>query len=411
MSDKATEKLIQVLKDRLFPGTPSFRLVGRAGVGTPSGKLADYVFGLPGEQVGPAQIFSLLRWGGQFVYMTNNLREMEAIRANFNPQTGFMIDEEEGRYKKGMFAKKWFYFVARKVLLIPPGETTDRFTFSVRLVRSPDGQAGYVVLKEVPSYNVIFRRLRERAPQVGTDVLAKRAKKLVERVFPVFLTREAAFLSLLQRDLPSPHNKRVPSVVGVEKGSDGLVHKLYVEWLRLGCNPLPHLEFAYQSADMLRALHDIVGVIHLDLRLDNFVITHDGVGFIDFGSAVRVNENLNESPMLRSLFGEMMSTSTIQQRLGQMIKTGKVTSSYISSAHQKVDKAIDLFYLAVQMRFPLSNPDFEGLVQFNKDSEAARYLAGLTAAVLRPRDPNNAKYTSAADLLRGIDHIRQKMKG
>ena len=69
-----------------------------------------------------------------------------------------------------------------------------------------------------------------------------------------------------------------------------------------------------------------------------------------------------------------------------------------------------MFYLAVQMRFPLSNPDFEGLVQFDKSSEAARYLAGLTAAVLRPRDPNNAKYTSAADLLRGIDHIRQKMK-
>jgi len=37
--------------------------------------------------------------------------------------------------------------------------------------------------------------------------------------------------------------------------------------------PIEQIEFARQSADLLRALHDDARVMHLDLRLDNFVIT------------------------------------------------------------------------------------------------------------------------------------------
>ncbi len=72
------------------------------------------------------------------------------------------------------------------------------------------------------------------------------------------------------------------------------------------------MEFARQAAELLHVLHDRAGVIHLDLRLDNFVLTEHGVGFVDFGSAVRCGEDLKANPMLGTIFGELMKTSQIR---------------------------------------------------------------------------------------------------
>ena len=99
-------------------------------------------------------------------------------------------------------------------------------------------------------------------------------------------------------------------------------------------------------------------VIHLDLRLDNFVITPQGVGFVDFGSAVRVGEAFPEASLLSNLFGEMMRTSQIQRMLGKMSESGQITSEEIRAGYHRVDKAVDFFYLAVQINNPHANPDF-----------------------------------------------------
>ncbi len=228
-------------------------------------------------------------------------------------------------------------------------------------------------------------------------------------VFPTFLTREAAFLKLLQRDLPEVYRCRVPEALDVAKDSRGFVCELHMNWLRNRSEPITQLEFAKESADLLAALHEQAAIMHLDLRLDNFVLTKDGVGFVDFGSAVRIGEQLQRSNMLHALFNEMMRTSQIQRMLGQMLERGEVTNQIIRNVHGKVDKAVDSFYLAVQINQPHKHPELRHLVRFDATGKAAQQLQHLTAAVLRPKNPHKAQYKSAADIRRGILRIERSL--
>ncbi len=152
-------------------------------------------------------------------------------------------------------------------------------------------------------------------------------------------------------------------------------------------------------------MHDQVGVIHLDLRLDNMVITEGGVGFVDFGSAVRQGEDIQGNPLLSTIFDELMRTSQIQRLLEKMTTTGEVTSSILNSAHGKVDKAVDLFYLAMQINSPLGNPDFAGLVRMDPASVEAAALARITQEVLKPKHPDRPTIQTAGDLLKSINRI------
>jgi hypothetical protein len=131
------------------------------------------------------------------------------------------------------------------------------------------------------------------------------------------------------------------------------------------------------------------------------------VGFVDFGSAVRVDENLKQSPLLSSLFEELMRTSEIQRMLFKMTRTGEVTSEAISGGLHKVDKAVDCFYLAVQISSPHANPDLKDLIRFDKGSQEAKRLSRLTEQILRPTDPAKPTFRSAADILQGIRQLSQ----
>ncbi len=142
---------------------------------------------------------------------------------------------------------------------------------------------------------MVMRRLRNKWPDLAPEIIEKRARKFSDKIFPIFLTREAAILKIVNRDLPPEYSDRVPSLLDMETDEKGFAKRLHLSWLRNGGKRLGQIEFARQSADLLRALHDDAGVMHLDLRLDNFVITPAGVGFVDFGSAVRVDENLKQS--------------------------------------------------------------------------------------------------------------------
>jgi hypothetical protein len=358
----------------------------------------------------PEIIFDRLRWGGHLIFISAD----RDVTLRFSMQlanAGFAITTAPTFINRGPFgwpipflSRKTHYFVARKIHLVHPGETTDRFTYHVYLSQ-PKPDAPFVVAKEVPTHDMVMARLRSKWPELPEETLQKRARKFSEKIFPIFLTREAAILKILQRDIPKDYRDRIPRLLEMEKDARGFVSRVQMNWLRNGGKPLTQLEFARQSADLLRVLHDEVGVMHLDLRLDNFVITPAGVGFVDFGSAVRVDEDLKENPLLSNLFEELMRTSEIQRMLVGMTRTGQVTSQALSCGVNKVDKAVDCFYLAMQISTPHNNPDLRDLIVYDPRSEEAKALKELTEKILRPVNLNDPPFRSAADILRGIETI------
>ncbi len=368
---------------------------------------------LPAETaLSPEDVFPNLRWGGRAIMVSPNALLINEVAQRFTRWEGFVLEGAPQVQRAPIFGipipgmgRPVHYLVARKVQLIKPGESTERFTYHVHLARKNIGQESYVVAKHVPTVDRVVSRLRTRFPDASMDDLRRRALKFTEKIFPVFLTREAAMLKILSRDLPKPFCDRVPRCLGVEHDSKGFVRTLYMNWMRNGGEDISQLDFTRQSYELLTALHDTIGVIHLDLRLDNFVKTQSGVGFIDFGSAVRVGEAFADNSLLHTLYEEMMRTSQIQRMLYHMSENGQVTSDVLRGGVHKVDKAVDLFYLAVQVNKPHSNPDFKGLIRFNAKSLEARHLKKITDDILRPPDTKNVLYRSAKDVLKALDRI------
>jgi len=381
------------------------------------GGLTDFIAVTADQAADPAELFVRLRWGGLLLLAWHDQQQIvEQVRPLSD--AGFLIETRPTYMHRRLagvpvpfLSPRIYYLVARKALLLPPGQTTERFTYQVQLLHYPSASGPLVVLKEVPTVDSVIDRLTKKFPDVGADVIRRRARKFTEKIFPTFLTREAAMLRLLEKRLPKPYSRRIPHVIATEKDSRGLVCRLWMNWLRNRAEPISQLEFARQSADLLRVIHDIGHVIHLDLRLDNFVITDDGVGFVDFGSAVRDDENLQQNPLLVSLFEELMRTSQIQRMLSQMALSGHVTSEIIKQSQQKVDKAIDFFYLAVQFNSPHAAPELAGLIDFNPETAEAKAIARLTHEILRPADPARPMFRSAADILRGVEKLQQHFAG
>lgn len=386
------------------------------GSGVAPGEMVDLLFAGPGEPRLPDETFHRLQWGGLFIFVSPQAGPVERLADAYRNRRGFLIEHEPQPLSRLPFGLSlpWlppraYYFAARKVELIQEGEVTERFTYHVYLQPDPDEPEGYVVVKEVPGHANLLYRLKKKFPNIPEQDLDKRAHKLAEHVFPTFLTREAAMLKLLQRDMPERFRNRVPRLISAVQDEKGFVHRLSMNWLRIGGEPMSQLDFARQAAELLVALHEEAKIIHLDLRLDNFTITPDGVGFVDFGSAVRMGETFKSSPMLGTLFEEMMRTSQIQRMLGKMLERGDVTSRTIASVHGKVDKTVDSFYLAVQINKPESNPELRHLIRHEPGSLEARSLAALTAAILRPKTPGKEEFRSAADILRGLSRIETKL--
>lgn len=187
-----------------------------------------------------------------------------------------------------------------------------------------------VVTKRVPSVDWVLNRLRNRSNKEISDLpeeeLRRRAAVLIRNILPIFLTREVAIMRRLQERLPAQYRQRVPYLVRCEKDERGLVTLLQVNWLRNGGKSLSQLDFALQSAELLHAVHDKAGVAHLDLRLDNMVITHEGVGFIDFGNSVHDDEDIDGSSSLNKVFSDLMRTTQVQKALHKAIQSGSVTA-------------------------------------------------------------------------------------
>lgn len=414
LTDRDRQRLMRVVQAQHKAHT-RYRGFARAGELAP-GELADVLFTTAVEPKLPDEVFPMLRWGGVVAYVGGSLERAQKLATEYTAERGFRLERPVtpvhantmGLRLPGV-TPRGYTFTARKTQLIQAGDVTDRFTYRVELVPDDHAEHGYVVSKFVPTYDDILHRLRVKFPHIPDQDLQKRAGKLVNHVFPTFLSREAAILKILQRYLPEQHRTQVPRLLNTWTGRDRLVRKLTMNWLRVGGDPISHLQFAKQSAELLRSLHEDAGVIHLDLRLDNFVITPRGVGFVDFGSAVRVGETFDNAPMLYSLFAEMMRTSHIQRMLGRMLETGHVTNQAMREVHGKVDKTVDAFYLAVQIQKPHGNPELAPLIDYQPDAPVAQALSNLTAAILRPKDPTKARFKTAADILRGLHRIERRV--
>ena len=406
-------ELLKLVEKRAFTTDSEFQSCQRCTNPKRSDGLPYHLF-LPAEMaLSPEDVFPNLRWGGRAIMVSENSMLISELAQKFVRWDGFVIEKQPTAMRQpvlGMhlpwFGKPLHYFVARKVDLLKPGESTDRFTYQVRLTKRAATDSDYVVVKQVPTVDRVISRLRAKFPDAPLDDIRRRAMKFTEKIFPVFLTREAAMLQILERDLPAPYNERVPRCLGVEHDSKGFVRVMYMNWLRNGGDGISQLDFAIQATELLSALHDKVGVIHLDLRLDNFVITEKGVGFIDFGSAVRVGEKFADNSLLSTLFEEMMRTSQIQRMLYHMTETGLVTSDVLRSGVHRMDKAVDMFYLAVQMNKPHSNPDFKGLVHMNPKSLEAQHIKRLSDEILRPVDASAIPYRNAKEILAGLHKVR-----
>lgn len=416
-ANRAIERLVAAAQRRWLKDEIALRPSGRAGQST-DGKFVDTLTATPGEPDQPDEAFARLRWGGVFLYVDTDERRAQQLADAYDAKRGFILETPPTQIHAltcGMrlpgISPQGVAFLARKVQLIQPGDYTERFTYSVELTpvpKGPDAPDGYVVTKRVPTHADLLDRLRHKFPDVPVEDLHKRAHKLVDHVFPTFLTREAAMLGILQTNLDPAFRDRVPKPLGIQKDSRGFVRTLHMNWKRIGGEPISQLDFAIQSAELLTALHEQARVMHLDLRMDNMVITPEGVGFVDFGSACRIGEHVEKSPMLGTLFTEMMRTSQIQRMLGKMIERGHVTNNAIAEVYGKTDKTVDAFYLAVQIAKPHANPDLKQLIDYDKDSDVAGMLSALTAAVLRPKNPEMAQYKSAGDLVRGLKRIERR---
>lgn len=409
------DRLIDVVLRRAYHPAVNGLLVARSDR-TRAGSPVDFLFAADRDPKLPDEVFDQLLWGGLFIYADRNEQRVRRIAQDFDRKRGFILETPYAQTRLDRLGIRFpglsthiHYFAARKVGLIQPGQITDRFTYKVELMPEPAAEHGYVVCKEVPTHADVAYRLRHRFPDASDEDIQLRTSKLVDSVFPTFLTREAAILKILQTELPEPYRHNVPKPMGVQKDGNGFVRRLAMNWLRTGGPRLSQLEFARQSAELLTVLHNRANVMHLDLRLDNFVLTPRGVGFVDFGSAARIGENLQQSPLLTSLFGEMMRTSKIQRMLGQMLDKGQVTNRSFTCVHHKADPAIDTFYLALQINKPTHNPQFAHLVEYDPQSVEAQAVYSLTAAILRPKDEQEAPFQTADDVLKGIQRIQRRL--
>lgn len=415
LSNGFGDRTIDTLARRDFARATAGLLSARSAPGREATPV-DFLFAVGNDPKLPDEVFNQLLWGGTFIYADRNETRVRRIAQDFDRKRGFILETPHASMlldrlgiRLPVLCSRVHYFAARKVGLIQPGEVTERFTYKVELMPQPDAEHGYVVCKEVPTHADVAYRLRHRFPDLGEQDIQCRTRKLVDNVFPTFLTREAAILKILQTELPEAYRHCVPTPLGAVKDKNGFVRKLAMSWLRTGGPKLSQIEFAHQSAKLLSVLHNTAGVMHLDLRLDNMVLTPRGVGFVDFGSAARIGENIEQSPLLTSLFGEMMRTSKIQRMLGQMLERGQVTNCSFTCVHQKADPAIDTFYLALQINKPTHNPQFAHLIDYDPRSRQAQAISSLTAALLRPKDNDDAPFETADDVLRGIERIRRRL--
>ncbi len=362
--------------------------------------LSDFVITDQPDRADPDRVLDTLRWGGQLIFACRNPAALGLLEQRYRQRVEFAVEMKPtplpGLDPGAALGRRAQVLVARKVLLDRPHMLGSRQSFDVRLIPDRVAPHRWCVSKRVPSIEQTVERLELLLPGRSDQHVYRLARKLATKVFPVLLTREFAFLTRLQERLPAALRARVPRALRVARDEENRVQRLDMTWLRDGGEPISPTAFTRQAAALLDALHHAAGIVHLDLRLDNMVVTEQGVGFVDFGSACLSDEPLDDRPMLHALFSSMLSASRIRRDLRRLQRKQLVTSALFRDCYPTRSPAIDLFALALQMTRPWAHPAFRGLVTERGTEPQIERLLRLQRHILRPKNPEQPEITSAA---------------
>ncbi|MEM9295463.1 MAG: hypothetical protein AAGA57_06650 [Planctomycetota bacterium] len=348
-------------------------------------------------------LFDAIRWGGCAVLLAHKPRLLDAWKQQLLQAEGFLVTDNPRRLEPPRpWRRATHGLLVRKNRLDQPHRRSARFSYDLTLEPAAQAPHGWAVVKRVPSVEITAQKLLANQPNAQPEEARNYARKLIQKVFPVLLTREAAFLKLNTQHLPPTLARRTPQLLWMKRDDHGYAREIGMTWLRMGGHPRPAIRFAAELAEVLCALHEHARVMHLDLRLDNVVATPAGAGIVDFGSAVRFGENVHDAPLLGKIFESMLGASQIGSDLRRLRKRKHLTSPVFDPCFPGIHPAIDLFSLALQMPEPHKNPDLRGLVQHQPKSLGAQRLAQLRREVLQPNDPSRPAFHDVADLAHAL---------
>lgn len=369
-----------------------------------------------GRQPPPADaLFDALRWGGQVLILGDSADAVAACRQGFAGRAGWCCEQPDVLPPPRSVGGKGLAHLCtvRKVGLEPPGRLTARHSYEVSLVHRPDrnhpypgrGSAGWAVEKRVPTHDETLARLIQTHPTLAPDQAKSVVKWLVKTAFPLMLTRETAFLQRLYKRMPAHLSGRTPQLLKMEKDERGLVRRIHMDWLRQGGETLPQVEFARQAAEMLAAAHHDAGLLHLDVRLGNLVVTERGVGLIDFGSSVMVGEDLSANRTVEKVIRRTLESSEVTDNLKRHRRKGLLGNPLLDGLPYPPGPGFDLFALATCMTRPHELPDFRGLIAFRAGSPEAVRVSQLRRRVLRRPAGAPGAVSSLDQLARALDEL------
>ncbi len=367
-------------------------------------------------------LFDTLRWGGQLLILGQNEQAVTACRQRFAGSPSWCCEQPDKLPPPQAVpgGPAVHLCTVRKVGIELPGRLTARHSYEVRLVHRPaahpshelgPGSAGWAVEKRVPTFEETHARLIQTHPTIAPAQANAVVRWLVKTAFPLMLTRETAFLGRIHTYMPAHLAGRTPELLEVEKDPRGMINRIHMTWLRQGGETLSQIAFAQQAAEMLSAAHHAAGLMHLDVRLGNLVVTERGVGLIDFGSSVMIDENLASNRTAQKVIHRTLESSEITENLIRHHNKGLLGNPLFNDLPTPPTAGFDLFALATCMTRPHDLDEFRGLVAFEPHSPDAVTLSQLRRRVLSRAPGQPGAISDMHQFAQALQELRTPAKG
>jgi hypothetical protein len=301
----------------LAPAKPEYQryITGK----TPrDGALRDYVFATPADPHQPEDVFGQLRWGGLYVFASRKRKQVVELSHRLENYV-FALEAHPTYVRDG---RSWLPFCHRKIHTLvgaqdapAPARRNDRPLHLRRAAHAArERQRRQLVRAQAGAVARSHRRAPpQEIPDAPDATLERNARKFTEKIFPTFLTREAAMLMILEEHLPASYAKRVPRLIDAEKDERGFVRKLKMKWLpqrrraaaahgvrATKCGPL--------TRDPRHRARDSILICDSTTSSSRKRASASSISARPCAS----NEDLSRNPLLSSLFGELLRTSQIQ---------------------------------------------------------------------------------------------------
>jgi eukaryotic-like serine/threonine-protein kinase len=278
--------------------------------------------------------------------------------------------------------------------------------------------AGVLVDRMLGRYQLLSLVGRGGMAEVYCAVDTRLNRLVAVKILPEYMAEDQERLHRFEqeaRSIAALNHRHICTLHDV--GHDGGIHYLVFEYLvgeplseRLSHGPLPlmeALEHAIQIADALVNAHE-TGVIHLDLKPENIMVTRTGVKLLDFGIA---ELRYPDAPAIDDFASEkaVAAGCTVPGTLGYMAPE--------QAAGQGVDSRADIFaFGAILYQMFTGRSAFTTRTSGDNPppiSEIEPTLPGaLNVLVSRclARHPSE-RWQSMSDVLSSLQEIRELQKG